>query len=46
MQRRMATERGCDPVIEIDADHMPWLSRTEEFLAALDALIGKNGCAR
>jgi pimeloyl-ACP methyl ester carboxylesterase len=39
MQRRMLTERGCDPVIEIDTDHWPWLSRTDEFVAAMNKII-------
>jgi len=46
MQRRMYAAAGCDPVIEIDTDHSPWLSRTEELVAALEriaaALIDKN----
>lgn len=36
MQRRMLTETGCDPVIELAADHWPWMCRTEEFVAAVD----------
>jgi pimeloyl-ACP methyl ester carboxylesterase len=36
MQRRMYTLAGCDPVIEIDTDHSPWLSRPDELLAALE----------
>jgi pimeloyl-ACP methyl ester carboxylesterase len=36
MQRRMLTERGCDPVIEMATDHWPWMCRTEEFVAAVD----------
>jgi pimeloyl-ACP methyl ester carboxylesterase len=35
MQRRMYTTAGCDPVIEIDTDHSPWLSRTDELVSAL-----------
>ncbi len=38
MQRRMLKDAGCEPVIEIDADHWPWLSRTEETVAALDRI--------
>jgi pimeloyl-ACP methyl ester carboxylesterase len=34
-QRLMYTRAGCDPVIEIDTDHSPWLSRTDELVAAL-----------
>ena len=29
---------GCDPVIELATDHSPWLSRTDELVAALDRL--------
>ena len=35
MQRRMFEAAGCDPVIEIDTDHAPWISRTGELVAAL-----------
>jgi pimeloyl-ACP methyl ester carboxylesterase len=35
IQRRMYTAAGCDPVIEIDTDHAPWLSRTDELVEAL-----------
>jgi pimeloyl-ACP methyl ester carboxylesterase len=38
VQRLMYTAAGCDPVIEIDTDHSPWLSRTEELVGALDAV--------
>jgi pimeloyl-ACP methyl ester carboxylesterase len=40
LQRRLYTEAGCDPVIEIDTDHSPWLSRTDELVCALDAIAG------
>ncbi len=40
LQRRLYTEAGCDPVIEIDTDHSPWLSRTDELVAALDSAAG------
>jgi hypothetical protein len=36
MQRRMYTDGGCEPVIEIDTDHSPWISRTDELVAAID----------
>jgi pimeloyl-ACP methyl ester carboxylesterase len=39
MQRRMLTDRGCDPVREIDTDHWPWLSRTDEFVRAMNEII-------
>jgi hypothetical protein len=35
MQRRMFRDGGCDPVIEIDTDHSPWISRGDELVAAL-----------
>jgi pimeloyl-ACP methyl ester carboxylesterase len=35
VQRLMYTAAACDPVIEIDTDHSPWLSRTEELVDAL-----------
>jgi len=40
VQRLMYTAAGCEPVIEIDTDHSPWLSRTDELVAALDAVAG------
>ncbi|MFZ1995938.1 MAG: alpha/beta fold hydrolase [Solirubrobacteraceae bacterium] len=36
LQQLMYSAAGCDPVIEIDTDHAPWLSRTDELVAALD----------
>jgi pimeloyl-ACP methyl ester carboxylesterase len=39
-QRLMYTRAGCDPVIEIDTDHSPWLSRTDELVRALDQIAG------
>jgi pimeloyl-ACP methyl ester carboxylesterase len=39
MQRRMAADRKCDPVLAIDTDHWPWLSRTDEFVAAMNQII-------
>ena len=38
LQRRMIREHPCERVIEIDADHAPHLSATDELVAALDAL--------
>ncbi len=38
MQRRMLRDVPCDPVIELDADHWPWLSRTDELVAALERI--------
>jgi pimeloyl-ACP methyl ester carboxylesterase len=39
IQRRMSTAAGCDPVIEIDTDHSPWLSRTDELVDALLRIV-------
>jgi pimeloyl-ACP methyl ester carboxylesterase len=36
LQRRMVRERGIADVVELDADHAPMLSRTEELVAVLD----------
>ncbi len=36
LQRRMYEEAGCNPIIKIDTDHSPWLSRVDELVAALD----------
>jgi pimeloyl-ACP methyl ester carboxylesterase len=36
LQRLLCERAGCDPVLEIDTDHSPWLSRTEELVGALD----------
>ena len=41
LQRRMFTAAGADPVIEIDTDHSPWLSRTGELVTALDRVAGE-----
>ena len=35
LQRRMIEEHPCERVIEIDADHAPFLSATDELAAAL-----------
>ena len=40
MQRRMFEAAGCAPVIELETDHAPWISRTDELVAALDRLAG------
>jgi len=40
LQRLFYTQAGCDPVIEIDTDHSPWLSRTDELVGALDRVAG------
>jgi pimeloyl-ACP methyl ester carboxylesterase len=41
MQRRMVEERGCEPVIEIETDHWPWVSRTQEFNQALNRIVSE-----
>ena len=41
MQRRMIADGDFDPVIEIETDHWPWLSRTDEFLAAMEEILGR-----
>jgi pimeloyl-ACP methyl ester carboxylesterase len=38
MQRLMLERAGCEPVIELDTDHAPQLSRTDELVTALDRL--------
>jgi pimeloyl-ACP methyl ester carboxylesterase len=38
MQRFMFERAGCKPVIELDTDHAPYLSRTTELVSALDRL--------
>jgi pimeloyl-ACP methyl ester carboxylesterase len=38
MQRFMFERAGAAPVIEIDTDHAPYLSRTQELVDALDTL--------
>jgi pimeloyl-ACP methyl ester carboxylesterase len=35
LQRRMIREHPCDRVIELDTDHAPYLSATDELVAAL-----------
>jgi pimeloyl-ACP methyl ester carboxylesterase len=43
LQRRLFQTAGCDPVIEIDTDHSPWLSRTDDLVAALDRIADELG---
>jgi pimeloyl-ACP methyl ester carboxylesterase len=40
LQRRMIREHPCQKVIELDADHAPYLSATDELVAALVELAG------
>jgi pimeloyl-ACP methyl ester carboxylesterase len=43
LQRLMLEAARCDPVVEIDTDHSPAVSRTEELVAALDRLATTAG---
>jgi pimeloyl-ACP methyl ester carboxylesterase len=54
LQRRLSSENSCREVLEIDTDHSPWLSATDELVAALDRLAlgapepvaaGAGGCS-
>ena len=40
VQKVMYTRAGCHPVVEIDTDHSPWLSRVDELVAGLDRTAG------
>jgi pimeloyl-ACP methyl ester carboxylesterase len=40
LQRRMIAEHPCTKVVELDTDHAPQLSATDELVAALDELAG------
>jgi pimeloyl-ACP methyl ester carboxylesterase len=42
LQRRMIAEHPCRRVIELDADHAPQLSATNELVAALIELAAEN----
>lgn len=42
LQRRMIREHPCEKVIELDADHAPYLSATDELAAALDELARES----
>jgi pimeloyl-ACP methyl ester carboxylesterase len=46
MQRRMLGDAGCEPVIELDTDHAPWISRTGELVSVLDEIVGALAPAR
>ena len=45
MQRFMFERAGCDPVVEIDTDHAPYLSRKTELISALDQLVRRPAAA-
>jgi hypothetical protein len=36
----MLETAGCDPVLEIDTDHLVWASRPDELAAALNGIAG------
>jgi pimeloyl-ACP methyl ester carboxylesterase len=38
LQRRMIAAAGCDPVLELDTDHVPQLSRTAELAEILEQI--------
>ena len=38
LQQRMYAAAGCDPVIELDTDHSPMLSRSKELVGILDKI--------
>jgi pimeloyl-ACP methyl ester carboxylesterase len=42
LQRRMIREHPCQKVIELDADHAPYLSATDELVAALTELAATS----
>jgi pimeloyl-ACP methyl ester carboxylesterase len=42
LQRRMIREHPCERVIELDTDHAPYLSATDELVAALLELSAEN----
>jgi pimeloyl-ACP methyl ester carboxylesterase len=41
LQRRMALDVGCPEVVELDADHSPWLSCPHELILALERVIAR-----
>jgi pimeloyl-ACP methyl ester carboxylesterase len=45
LQRRMIDENGIEHVIEIETDHSPMVSRTQELAEAIDELLGRMGVA-
>jgi len=42
LQRRMIREHPCERVIELDTDHAPYLSATDDLVAALIELSGEG----
>jgi pimeloyl-ACP methyl ester carboxylesterase len=45
LQQRMYEAAGCDPVIELDTDHAPMVSRTGKLISVLDQLAGRATAA-
>ena len=43
LQRRFVADNPCDPVFEIDTDHSPFLSATDELIDALDGIAAPRG---
>ena len=46
LQRRMIREHPCVDVVELDTDHAPYLSATEELVAALDGFARTSADGR
>jgi pimeloyl-ACP methyl ester carboxylesterase len=45
LQQRMYAAAGCDPVVELDTDHAPMVSRTEKLVSVLDRLASRAEAA-
>ena len=45
LQRRMIEENGIKHVVEIETDHSPMVSRTQELAEAIDELLSRMGIA-
>jgi pimeloyl-ACP methyl ester carboxylesterase len=41
LQKRMLASAGCDPVVELDTDHAPMVSRTQTLISVLDQLASR-----
>jgi pimeloyl-ACP methyl ester carboxylesterase len=46
LQQLMFTRAGCDPIVEIDTDHSPSLTATDELVSALDRIARELAPAR
>jgi hypothetical protein len=42
LQRRMNAENACAEVVELDTDHTPQLSMTDELAKALDKFAARS----